>query len=113
MNEFIPYILLLIWWHPDHPGKFEIERRSGAFESLEECQKHGVEAVEGRKIYKQEYGGTEFYYKCIASSSNQEQEDAWANVMERLEYERAERDKEEAEKQKPQTKPQPQTEPKS
>ncbi len=90
MNEFIPYILILIGWHPDHPGEFEFKRGPVVHSSLEECELHGNEAVEQRKIYKFEFGGMNYVYRCIASASRSETDQAWDDLKEKLEAERAE-----------------------
>jgi hypothetical protein len=94
MEEFIPYILILIGWHPDHPGKFELVTRK-VFSSEAECKLHGNEAVEGRKIYKFEHGGAEFVFFCVPSSSADEEEQAWNQRLEDMEAERRQPDKEE------------------
>jgi hypothetical protein len=72
MQEFVTFILILIGWHSDHPGEFEIKRIPSVFASEAECNLHGNEAVEQRKIYKFEFGGVNYVYKCIPSASNAE-----------------------------------------
>jgi hypothetical protein len=94
MNEFIPYILLLMAWHPDEPGKFDIEKRM-VVASKEECELLGTESVEGRKIYKEEYRGLNFKYFCIAAPSSAEIEAVFQQEMKRLDEERVKLDKEE------------------
>jgi hypothetical protein len=89
MNEFIPFILILIGWHPDHPGEFEFKRVEIVFPSLEECELHGNEAIEQRKIYKTEFGGTNYVFRCIPSASGAETDEAWSDLKEKLDAERA------------------------
>lgn len=72
MEEFVPYLLILISWHPDHPGKYSIERAPTAFATLDQCQADGNEFVAQRKIYRAEFGGMHFSFKCIQSATYEE-----------------------------------------
>ena len=80
MEEFIPYLLILISWHPDEPGKFTIERAPVVFANLEECNAHGREYVAQREIYHIEFGERRFDYKCIKSASSEETDKAWLEM---------------------------------
>lgn len=62
MHEIVPYILVIIGFHPDllSPRLVEIKR----FESQEECEAQGSEYVAQREIYKAEFGGERFRYFC-------------------------------------------------
>jgi hypothetical protein len=95
MEEFIPFILIVIGWHPDHSGKFEIAKRS-VFESEADCRLHGTEAVEGRKIYELEHGGAKFEYFCVPSASGDEAEQAWQRRLEQIQAEREKQKTEES-----------------
>jgi hypothetical protein len=93
VEEFITYILIVIAWHPDHPGKFEIAKRH-VVASEAECKTQGTDAIERSNIYKLEFGGASFEYLCIESASTDEIEELWGEKMEKLEAERLEREKE-------------------
>lgn len=62
MIETVPYILVIIGFHPElqSPRLVEILR----VESQEECETEGSEYVAQREIYKQEFGGEQFRYFC-------------------------------------------------
>lgn len=62
MHEVIPYILVIIGFHPDRPQPtfFELRR----YELQEECELHGEEYVAQREIYKFEFRGERFRYFC-------------------------------------------------
>ena len=62
MIEIVPYILVIIGFHPDggQPRLVEFRR----FESQEECEMQGSEYVAQREIYKVEFGGERFRYFC-------------------------------------------------
>ena len=62
MVEIIPYILVIIGFHPDagQPRLVELRR----FESQEECEMQGSECVAQREMYKVEFGGERFRYFC-------------------------------------------------
>ena len=81
MEEFIPYILILVGWHPDHPGDFSFKRSPIVFAIQAECDSAGVEAVEQRKIYHIEFGGEKFVYRCFPSASRAENDRAWQDMI--------------------------------
>lgn len=62
MHEVIPYILVIIGFHPGagQPRLVEFRR----LESHEECEAEGAEYVAQREIYKVEFGGERFRYFC-------------------------------------------------
>lgn len=93
MIEFIPYLVILFGWHPDHPGKFVLEKRE-LFPSQAACEEYGEEAVEARKMYDLEYGGMKFFYFCVPSASADELEEAWQTQREEIEQRRLERQSE-------------------
>ena len=62
MVEIVPYILVIIGFHPDLPSPRLVEIRT--FESQEECELQGSEYVAQREIYKVEFGGERFRYFC-------------------------------------------------
>ena len=62
MHEIIPYILVIIGFHPDAPSPRLAEIRR--FESQEECEMQGAEYVAQRDIYRHEFGGERFRYFC-------------------------------------------------
>lgn len=77
MEEFIPYLLILISWHPDEPGKFLVERAPKAYVTAELCEADGSEYIAQREIYRAEFGGRHFAYKCLPSASGKEIDQAW------------------------------------
>lgn len=82
MEEFIPYLLIVIGWHPDHPGEFTFHRAPMAYATLEECEADGSEYVAQRDIYRTEFGGMRFVYKCIRSVSGDEYDQALKDLDE-------------------------------
>ena len=82
MEEFIPYLLVVIGWHPDHPGEFTFDRAPLAFATLEACEADGSEYVAQRDIYRTEFGGMRFAYKRIRSVSGDEYKQALEDLDE-------------------------------
>lgn len=62
MHEIVPYILVIIGFHPDLPSPRLVEFRR--VESQEACEMEGSEYVAQREIYKLEFGGERFRYFC-------------------------------------------------
>jgi putative component of membrane protein insertase Oxa1/YidC/SpoIIIJ protein YidD len=97
MEEVAAYLLILITWHPDHPGQFDVRRYPQIFTSMEECQAYGTEAVAKYEVYKEFFYGEQRVYRCIDGPSNEEFDQASEERKERKkrEAENAARDKEE------------------
>jgi hypothetical protein len=95
MEEFVPYILVLVALYPNQPGQMEIERAELAYPSIEACEADGREIAAHRELYVDERGGTKVTFQCIKSASGNETDIAWQERLKELEAERAERDKKE------------------
>jgi hypothetical protein len=64
MIELVPWMLILVWWHPDEPGKFDIRREPHLFASEAECRAQGANRVSGTAMYHLEHGGAKVTYHC-------------------------------------------------
>ena len=95
MEEFVPYILVLVAWYPNQPGQMEIERAELAYPSVEACEADGRQIAAHRELYVDERGGTKVTFQCIRSASGNETDIAWQERLKELEAERAERAKKE------------------
>ena len=95
MEEFVPYILVLVAWYPNQPGQMEIERAELVYPSVEACEADGREIAAHRELYVDERGGTKVTFQCIRSASANETDIAWQERLKELEAERAERAKKE------------------
>jgi hypothetical protein len=95
LEEFIPYILVLVAWYPNQPGQMEIDRAELAYPSVEACETDGREIAAHRELYVDERGGTKVTFQCIRSASGNEADIAWQERLKELEAERAERAKKE------------------
>jgi hypothetical protein len=95
MEEFVPYILVLVAWYPNQPGQMEIERAELVYSSVEACEADGRQIAAHRELYVDERGGTKVTFQCIRSASGNETDIAWQERLKELETERAERDKKE------------------
>jgi hypothetical protein len=91
MEEFITYLLILVAWHPDQPGKIELERTPGAFETQEDCQDAGAKLLEQKDMYILKGSGAHMMVRCVQSATQAEQDAVWEPVQARLEAESAER----------------------
>ena len=80
MIELVPWMLILVWWHPDEPGKFEIERGPYLFESEDECRIHGDNRVAGVDMYHLEHGGVKVSYDCTAVPASAEYDALYAKI---------------------------------
>ena len=95
MEEFVPYILVLVAWYPNQPGQMEIERAELAYPSVEACEADGRQIAAHRELYVDERGGTKVTFQCIRSASGNETDIAWQERLKELEAERAQRYKKE------------------
>ena len=55
MVEWIPWLLIIIGWHPDTPEDQHVVRVQWVADQ-EECDLLGDEFVESRKMYREELG---------------------------------------------------------
>jgi hypothetical protein len=88
MNEFIPYLLILISWNPDKPEDFYVDRAPRAFVDKAACDKMGASVVQLAKdmaTTTKTIGRVS--YQCLPSASSAEEEAAFTRVAERLEEE--------------------------
>ncbi|MFV0645559.1 MAG: hypothetical protein ACK5NN_13855 [Sphingomonadaceae bacterium] len=90
MIELIPFMLIVLQWHPDHPGQFVVERRLVLFETEQACKEAGVEYVEGHEEYSFEYGGAHFSYKCLPLPDPSEYDEMLKEIENRVRDERGE-----------------------
>jgi hypothetical protein len=81
MIEILPYILLMIEWHPDHPGKMLVSKHNVVI-GAEQCQRELVEASERFKLYEFERGGSKLHFECIVAPSHAEQTCAFEQAEE-------------------------------
>jgi hypothetical protein len=79
MHEALPFILIILGWHPSDPAKsMAVQHR--LFASEAECRLHGNEYVEQRKIYATEFGNARFHYECIPAPTQAELAEAFENA---------------------------------
>ncbi len=64
MIEIVPWMLILVWWHPDEPGEFRVRREPHLFADEEQCQLHGANRVAGVEMYHLEHVGAKVTYHC-------------------------------------------------
>jgi hypothetical protein len=76
MQEVSSYLLILIIWHPDHPGEFDLKPFPQIFTSLEECHVYGRDSVAKYEIYKESFHGEQRSYRCIVAPSKDETQEA-------------------------------------
>lgn len=92
MEEFVPYILVLVASYPNQPGQLEIERAELAYPSIEACEADGREIAAHRELYVDERGGTKVTFQCIRSASSNEKDIAWQEWLKEQSAKAAERD---------------------
>lgn len=82
MIELVPWMLILVWWHPDEPGTFDIRREPHLFASEEECRIHGSNRVAGTEMYEREHGGAKVTYHCTTVPGSAEYDALFAAIDE-------------------------------
>jgi hypothetical protein len=89
LEEFIPYILVLVAWYPGQPEQMEIERAELAYPSVEACEADGREIAAHRALYVDERGSPKINFQCVKSASDFESDLAWQERLKELEADRA------------------------
>lgn len=82
MIELVPWMLILVWWHPDHPGDIDIQREHHLFTSDAECRMRGENRVAGVEMYHLEHGGAKVTYACVPVPDSAEYDALFANIDE-------------------------------
>ncbi len=80
MEEVIIYFLILVTWHPDHPGQFEIKRFPQVFTQLEDCKMYGEDSVAKHELYPEFTYGTKRAFSCVQGPSDQEFDKAFEKI---------------------------------
>jgi hypothetical protein len=77
MEEVIIYFLILVTWHPDYPGQFEVKRFPQTFIQLEECKMYGEDSVAKHEMYPETTYGTKRAYACVKGPLGREVDEAF------------------------------------
>ncbi len=82
MIELVPWMLILVWWHPDAPGKFEIEREQRLFATEDACRSAGANRVAGAGMYHLEHSDAKVSYTCMTVPDSAEYDALFAEFHE-------------------------------
>jgi hypothetical protein len=92
--DIIPWMLVLVWWHPDEPGRFAIRREPHLFADEATCRLYGNEWVAGVRMYAMEYGYVKVDYACMPVPSAEEFDNLYAELEEERRWQEAPRPQE-------------------
>lgn len=82
MIELVPWMLILVWWHPEEPGVFEIAREHHLFASKDACLTAGENRVAGVDMYDLEHSGAKVSYTCMTVPDSAEYDVLFAEFHE-------------------------------
>lgn len=82
MIELVPWMLILVWWHPDEPGQFEVRREPHLFASADDCRIAGENRVAGTDMYHLEHAGMKVTYHCTTVPGSAEYDALFAQIDE-------------------------------
>ncbi len=74
MVELIPFLLLLLEWHPDRPHDITVTRVEQVFPDEESCELEGLHRYSEAMLFNEE-DGKEFDYTCQPLPSQAEIEE--------------------------------------
>ena len=80
MIELIPWMLILVWSHPDRSDDIDIQREHQLFASADECRMQGANKVAGVEMYHLEHGGAKVTFACVPVPSSAEYEALYAKI---------------------------------
>jgi len=81
--EFIPFMLIILGWHPDRPGEISLERPEILFASIEMCQATGEKMAADRTKSLSEKSGALYEFRCLPIPSSHELEDSFEQLKTR------------------------------
>lgn len=65
MELILPFMLIVLQWHPDHAGEFTIDRPPVLFETRADREKGAAEFVERHTMYAEELGNVKYVTQCM------------------------------------------------
>lgn len=77
MDLIIPFMLIIVQWHPDHAGELVVERQPVLYMHEAECEQAGLDYVEQNGVKGTNQGGARFVYKCMPVPQVEEYEAAF------------------------------------
>lgn len=77
MIEIIPYMLIILGFHPDHPDEVGIERPQFLFVSKQECDEAGVRMTDRMNEAAADKSGARYEFRCLETPAPTEYEDAF------------------------------------
>ena len=80
MIELIPWMLILVWWDPSEPTRYEVQREARLFADEETCRLYGNERVATVKNQAQEFGGVQVRYSCMEVPDSWEYDRLFADI---------------------------------
>ena len=81
MNEWIPWLLIIVGWHPDTPDEQRVARVEVTADEAE-CDQLGNEFVASRAMYREELGPFEYRYFCAPMPDSEAVDEAWQRNIE-------------------------------
>lgn len=84
MVEWIPWLLIIVGWHPDTPDNQRVVRVQYVADEAE-CGLLGEEYIASRKMYREELGPFEYRFFCSPAPDQGSLDEAWKSLIERNE----------------------------
>ena len=83
MIEILPYMLIILGFHPDHPGEIGVERPQILFVSKQECEQAGARMTDRMNEAAADKSGARYEFRCLEAPADTEYEDAYNAATER------------------------------
>lgn len=83
MVEFVPFLLIILGWHPDTPQDIDLERPEMLFESVEACRDAGAKLAKEMTAAAREKGGEVYEFHCLRAPSGREFDEAFKQIKKR------------------------------
>lgn len=83
MIEVLPYILVILGWHPDKPGEISFERPEIVFTSVERCEESGAQMATRMTESARDKSGAIYQHRCMAFPSREELDAAFEQLRQR------------------------------
>ena len=66
MVELIPYMLIILGWHPDRPGDIDLQRPGIVFASEGDCSGVGDDLAAKMTLAAADKSGARYTHRCLA-----------------------------------------------
>ncbi|MDN3645232.1 hypothetical protein QWY75_03305 [Pontixanthobacter aestiaquae] len=83
MIEIVPVMLFILGWHPDKPGKIDLQRPEIVFTDMAECETAGKTIADRMTKAAADNSGTRYQFRCVTFPDRLEFDKAYRDMQDK------------------------------